>query len=54
MNLALAILFLWLGAALLTVAFHPVNVYSSHGAVGDVVRNLSDRVRQSTSAYAAE
>lgn len=54
MNLALAILFLWLGAALLSVAFHPVNVYSSHGAVGDVVRTLSDRVRQNISAYAAE
>lgn len=53
MNLALAILFLWLGAALLTVAFHPVNVYSSHGAAGDAIRALQDRVSQATSAYTA-
>lgn len=54
MNLALAIVFLWLAAALLTVAFHPVNVYSTHGAVGDVIRTMSDRVRQAGSAYAVQ
>lgn len=54
MNLALAIVFLWLGAALLTVAFHPVNVYSDHGSAGDAVRNLSDRIGQAGSAYAAQ
>jgi hypothetical protein len=38
--LALAILFLWLGAALLFVAFHPLGGDDLTGKPGDVITSL--------------
>jgi len=38
--LALAILFLWLGSALLFVAFHPLGGDDLKGKPGDVVTSL--------------
>jgi hypothetical protein len=53
MNLALAILFLWLGAALLFVAFHPLSLESAKGAPGDVIKSIRTAVQKEDNAYAA-
>jgi hypothetical protein len=52
MALALAILFLWLGAALLFVAFHPLKLESLHNAPSDVVHSLQTSIADQGSAYA--
>ena len=44
MYLALAIVFLWLGAAGLYVAFHPLTLEHAHGAPGDVVHSLGSAI----------
>jgi hypothetical protein len=51
MNLALAIVFLWLGAALLYVAFHPLHLETAHGAPGDVVHSLQSAIQDTGSAW---
>lgn len=58
MQLALAILFLWLGCALLWVAFSGLskdNLKSEHlsGKPSDVATVLQDKVASRTSAYNA-
>lgn len=53
MNLALAIVFLWMGCALLTVAFHPLG----DGAAGSpqgVFTTLQQKITETQSAQAAE
>lgn len=53
MNLALAIVFLWLGCALLTVAFHPLG----DGAAGSpqgVFATLQSKINQTGNAQTAE
>lgn len=49
MNLALMIVFFWLGCALLTVAFHPLG--GSAGSPQDVFSTLQERIGSKTSAY---
>ena len=44
MYLALAIVFLWLGAAGLYVAFHPLALEHAHGTPGDVVHSLGSAI----------
>lgn len=44
MNLALTILFLWLGMALLYVAFHPLSLETSKGAPTDILRALQNKI----------
>lgn len=51
MALALAIVFLWLGCALLFVAFHPLHLESAKGAPADVVHSLQTSIAQQGSAY---
>lgn len=51
MALALAIVFLWLGCALLFVAFHPLHLESAKGAPGDVVHSLQTSIANQGSAY---
>lgn len=46
MNLALAILFLWLGCALMYVAFHPLKVESSKGGVADIFKSLQTTIQE--------
>ena len=46
MTLALAILFLWLGAALLYVAFHPLGGDDLDGKPGDVLISLRSAVNR--------
>lgn len=53
MNLALAIIFLWLGVALMFVAFHPLSLESATGAPGDVVKSLRTEMQKSGNAYEA-
>lgn len=50
MNLALAILFLWLGAALLFVAFHPMESGSTPSAAGE---SLAGHLANVKNAYEA-
>lgn len=52
MVLALSILFLWVGAALLFVAFHPLHLESAKGAPGDVLHSLQGSLVGQGSAYA--
>jgi hypothetical protein len=52
MNLALAIVFLWTGCALLYVAFHPLAVESGRGSPAEVLRGLQTKVANEGSAYA--
>lgn len=49
MNLALAIIFLWLGAAMLTVAFHPLSAGTSTSPAG-VVDELQTKIQGATGA----
>lgn len=51
MALALAILFLWLGAALLFVAFHPLKLESAKGAPADVIHSLQTSIADQGTAY---
>jgi len=44
MNLALTILFLWIGMALLFIAFHPLSLETSKGSPGDVLRALQNSI----------
>lgn len=44
MNLALTILFLWIGLALLFVAFHPLSLEVSKGAPSDVLRAMQNAI----------
>jgi hypothetical protein len=52
MPLALAIVFLWAGCALLFVAFHPLKLESAKGAPGDVIHSLQTSIADQGSAYA--
>ena len=49
MNLALMIVFFWLGCALLAVAFHPLTGFA--GSPMDVFTTLENRIGAQTSAY---
>lgn len=49
MNLALAILFLWLGAMLLTVAFHPLT--SPGSTPGAVLEEVESKIKNQGNAY---
>lgn len=54
MNLALAIIFLWLGAALLFVAFHGLkDVESALGAPSDVFAEIRSAAQKNANAYDA-
>ena len=46
MRLALAILFLWLGGALLFVAFHPLGGDNLSGTPGDALISLRSAVNR--------
>lgn len=50
MNFALAIVALWLAAALLTIAFHPLPLegLTGAGSPGDVIRALQVKLTPST------
>jgi hypothetical protein len=50
-NLALAIVFLWLGCALFVVAFHPLTLESAKGAPHDVLHALQAKIAAQNSAY---
>lgn len=49
MNLALAILFLWVGAMLLTVAFHPLATPGASPAA--VLAEVESKIKNQGSAY---
>ncbi len=49
MNLALAILFLWIGAMLLTVAFHPLTTAGATPAA--VLEEIEGKVKNQGNAY---
>jgi hypothetical protein len=53
MNLALAIVFLWLGAALLWVAFGGLGKHSESllGSPADVAKSINDAIAQQGNAY---
>lgn len=51
MNLALAIICLWLGGALLFVAFHPLQVEAGQGGPRQILHSLQATVANQTSAY---
>jgi hypothetical protein len=53
MQLALAILFLWAGCALLYVAFHPLDLESLTGSPGDVLRMLQTKIANAGTAEQA-
>jgi hypothetical protein len=53
-NLALAIVFLWLGCALLAVAFHPLTLESAKGGPRDVWHALQAKIAAQNSAYDSE
>jgi hypothetical protein len=53
MNLALAIVFLWAGAALLFIAFHPLNLKTAKGAPSDVLGSLRVAMEHKGNAYNA-
>lgn len=44
MDLALAILFLWIGGALLFVAFHPLDLEGVSGTPSDVLKSLQTKI----------
>jgi hypothetical protein len=50
-NLALAIIFLWVACALLIVAFHPLPIESGSGEPGDVMHALQSKAAATNSAY---
>lgn len=51
MDLALSILFLWIGAALLFVAFHQLSLETGKGSPGDVFKSLRAGMTGATNAY---
>ncbi len=52
MNLALAILFLWMGSALLFVAFHGLkDVETALGSPTDVLSELQSAAQKNANAY---
>lgn len=51
MNLALTIIFLWLGCALLAVAFHPLSLESGATGPGSVISSLQAKIAAQHSAY---
>lgn len=51
MNLALSILFLWLGAMLLAVAFHPLASGSTTPSA--VLESIQNKIKATPSAYDA-
>jgi hypothetical protein len=53
MNLALAIIFLWLGCALLTVAFHPLGDNAVAGPQG-VFATLHGKIAQQQNAHISQ
>lgn len=54
MNLALAIVFLWVGGALLYVAFHGLkDVESAAGAPRDILAELRSTMQKQPNAYRA-
>lgn len=53
MNLALAIVFLWIGCALLTVAFHPLGDNAVASPQG-IFATLRGKIAQQGSAYTSE
>lgn len=53
MNLALTILFLWLGCALLYVAFHPLALETAAGGPQDVIHSIQSSLAKNDSAYTA-
>lgn len=50
MNLALAIVFLWAGAALLFVAFHPLRIEAGESGPHQVLHSLQSSVAAQTPA----
>lgn len=54
MNLALSILFLWIGGALLFVAFHGLkDIESAAGSPRDVLAELRSAMQKNPNAYKA-
>lgn len=51
MQLALAIVFLWLGCALLIIAFHPLPIETGTGSPTDVMHSLQSKAAGTNSAY---
>lgn len=51
MNLALAIVCLWVGAALMFVAFHPLKVEAGQSGPHQVVQSLQAAIATKSSAY---
>lgn len=51
MNLALAIVFLWAGGALLFVAFHPLKLESGTPGPHQAVQSLQAAIANRSSAY---
>lgn len=51
MNLALAIVCLWAGGALLFVAFHPLQIESGSSGPHQVLHSLQSSVASRSSAY---
>lgn len=47
MDLALAIIFLWMGAACLVIAFHPLNLESGASGAGAVIKSIQADVSAS-------
>jgi len=50
-NLGLGIACLWIGAALLSVAFHPLAVESGTGGPADIMHAMQAKVASQNSAY---
>lgn len=53
MNLALAIVFLWIGSALLFVAFHQLTLETAKGAPADVIKSIRVAMQNQGNAYKA-
>ncbi len=51
MNFALAIIALWIGAALLAIAFHPLPLegLTGAGSPGDIIRSLQVKLTPASS-----
>jgi hypothetical protein len=50
-NLSLAIIFLWIGCVLLSIAFHPLPLESGTGSPTDVMHSLQSKAASGNSAY---
>lgn len=51
--MALAIVFLWIGCALLTIAFHPLGD-NAVGSPAGIFQTLQGKINQQSSAYAGQ